>query len=65
MTIPLNRLRYFHAIASAGSVSAAAKTLNIAQPALSYHLRGIERDLGTALLHRTNRGVTLTHAGLL
>jgi LysR family nitrogen assimilation transcriptional regulator len=65
VTIPLNRLRYFHAIASAGSVSAAAKTLNIAQPALSYHLRGIERDLGTALLHRTNRGVTLTHAGLL
>lgn len=65
MPIPLNRLRYFHAIAAAGSISAAAKALNIAQPALSYHLGGIERDLGTALFNRTNRGVTLTHAGLL
>lgn len=65
MTIPLNRLRYFHAIASAGSISAAARALNVAQPALSYHLSAMERELGSPLLHRTNRGVSLTHAGMV
>lgn len=65
MAIPLNRLRYFHAVATAGSISAAARSLNIAQPALSYHLAQIERSLGAPLFHRTNRGVTPTHAGVL
>jgi len=65
LAIPLSRLRYFHAVATAGSISAAARALNIAQPAISYHLAQIERSLDAPLFHRTNRGVTLTHAGLL
>jgi len=65
VSIPLNRLRYFHAIATAGSISGAAKALNAAQPALSYHLAAIERELGAPLFYRNNRGVSLTHAGTL
>jgi LysR family transcriptional regulator, nitrogen assimilation regulatory protein len=65
VSISLNRLRYFHAIATAGSISAAARALNVAQPALSYHLSAIERELGTTLLDRTNRGVSLTYSGNL
>lgn len=63
MSISLQRLRYFHAIAATGSLSAAARKLGIAQPALSYHLTELEADLGTTLLVRSTRGVKLTDTG--
>lgn len=63
MAIDLRRLRYFQAIASTGSFSAAARSLNVAQPALSYHISELEQDLDTALLIRSNKGVELTPAG--
>ncbi len=59
----LRALRYFVAIADAGSVTGAAETIAVAQPALSRHLRELERDLNTQLLQRTARGVRLTQAG--
>ncbi len=59
----LRALKYFVAIADAGSVTAAAEAIAIAQPALSRQLRELERDLGMQLLHRTPRGVRLTQAG--
>ncbi len=59
----LRALRYFVAIADAGSVTAAAETVAVAQPALSRHLRELERDLNVQLLQRTARGVRLTQAG--
>ncbi len=65
MSLSLQRLRYFHAIANNRSITEAARLLNIAQPALSYQLAAIERELGTKLLHRTNKGVTLTPAGAI
>lgn len=65
MSISLQRLRYFHAIASSGSFSAAARGLGVAQPALSYHVAEIERDLGAQLLTRSTRGVRLTDAGAI
>lgn len=65
MSIGLHRLRYFHAAALEGSISAAARKLNVAQPALSYQIAAIERELGAALLHRSNRGTSLTPAGAL
>jgi len=63
MSLSLQRLKYFHAIAKSTSITKAADVLNIAQPALSYQLAAIERELGTKLLERSNTGVTLTTAG--
>lgn len=60
----LRTLRYFVAIADAGSLSAAAVSLSIAQPALSRQLRELETDLGMQLLQRSSRGVRLTPGGV-
>lgn len=60
----LRTLRYFVAIADAGSLSAAAVSLSIAQPALSRQLRDLEADLGMQLLQRSSRGVRLTPGGV-
>ncbi len=59
----LTPLRYFRAIATAGHMTRAARTLGVSQPALSAMLRKLEAELGTDLLHRTGRGVELTEAG--
>ena len=50
-------------IAEAGSLSAAAHILHIAQPALSRQMRAFEAELGVPLFLRTGRGVILTPAG--
>lgn len=60
----LRALRYFIAIADAGSLTAAAAAISIAQPALTRQLRELEADLGTPLFHRLPRGVRLTPAGV-
>lgn len=59
----VRQLRYFVAIVEQGSFSRAAGQLNIAQPALSLHVRNMEADLGTPLLFRSPKGVTPTEAG--
>lgn len=60
----LKALRYFVAIADAGSLTAAAAAISIAQPALTRQVRELELDLGTPLFHRMPRGVRLTQAGV-
>lgn len=60
----LRTLRYFVAIADAGSLTAAAQAISIAQPALTRQMRELEVDLGVQLLQRTPRGVLLTQAGV-
>ncbi len=57
------QLRYFAEIARAGSMTAAAGTLHIAQPALSQHIAAMEQELGVVLLERNARGVGLTVEG--
>lgn len=59
----IRHLRYFVAIAEEGSLSKAAERVRVAQPALSQHVRNMERDLRTELLFRSSRGVQLTEAG--
>lgn len=61
--IELRHLRYFCAIARAGSFSRAAEELGIQQPPLSQQLRQLEEWLGFALFERHRKGVRLTHGG--
>jgi LysR family transcriptional regulator, salicylic acid-responsive activator of bsdBCD len=61
----LRQLEYFIKIADTGSVSEAARRLNMSQPPLSYQLRRLEEELNVRLLTRTSRGVELTEAGRL
>lgn len=63
MTLDVRSLRSFIAIATAGSISRAADSLHIAQPALSLQVKQLEIHLGTSLFDRHARGVTLTSAG--
>jgi LysR family nitrogen assimilation transcriptional regulator len=58
-------MRYFRAIVACGSLSAAARKLNVAQPALSLHITKLEQFYGIRLLERSARGVTPTEAGSL
>jgi LysR family nitrogen assimilation transcriptional regulator len=59
----LRQLRYFVAVAERGGFGAAASALNVAQSALSRHVRLLEHELGGALFERGARGVAVTEAG--
>lgn len=63
MRIDYLGLEAFVRIAEHGSFQRAAEVLNLSQTALSHRLRKIEADLGTALLIRSSREVSLTPAG--
>jgi LysR family hca operon transcriptional activator len=60
----LRHLRYFVAVAEAGSLTVAAEqTLHTSQPSLSRQIRDLEDEVGTQLLTRGVRGIELTPAG--
>ena len=60
----LRHLRYFVAVAEAGSLTvAAARKLHTSQPSLSRQIRDLESELGAQLLTRRARGIELTPAG--
>jgi LysR family hca operon transcriptional activator len=60
----LRHLRYFVAIAEAGSLTVAAtQILHTSQPSLSRQIRDLEDEVGTPLLIRRARGIELTPAG--
>lgn len=59
----LRQLRHFITIGEQGSITAAARTLRLTQPALSRQIKALEDDLGTALLERGAHSVSLTPAG--
>lgn len=59
----LRRLKYFVKVVDVGSLTQAADTLHIAQPALSQQIATLEGEFNQQLLVRTKRGVTLTEAG--
>jgi DNA-binding transcriptional LysR family regulator len=61
--LELRHLRYFAAVAEAGTFTRAAERLFIAQPTLSQQIGRLEQIVGTALLHRRRDGVALTAAG--
>jgi LysR family transcriptional regulator, hca operon transcriptional activator len=60
----LRHLRYFVAVAEAGSLTvAAARKLHTSQPSLSRQIRDLEEEVGAQLLTRRARGIELTPAG--
>ena len=59
----LAELRAFCTAVDLGSISRAARLLQVSQPALSKRLQGLEAVAGTTLLQRSTRGVTATAAG--
>jgi DNA-binding transcriptional LysR family regulator len=59
----LTHLQSFLRVAEAGSVTRAAEALHLTQPAVTQHVRALERELGIPLFDRTGRGVRLTAAG--
>jgi len=61
--LELRHLRYFAAVAEAGTFTHAAERLFIAQPTLSQQVLRLEQLVGTRLLHRRRDGVALTAAG--
>jgi DNA-binding transcriptional LysR family regulator len=61
--LELRHLRYFVAVADAGTFTHAAERMYIAQPTLSQQIRRLEEIIGTSLLHRRREGVRLTQAG--
>ncbi len=63
--LDVTRLRVLVAVARHGSVTAAARSLNYAQPSVSHHLARLEAETGTQLTRRSGRGVRLTEAGRL
>jgi DNA-binding transcriptional LysR family regulator len=61
--LELRHLRYFVAVADAGTFTHAAERLFIAQPTLSQQIRRLEQIVGGPLLWRCREGVRLTAAG--
>ena len=59
------QLKYFVGVVEAGSFTKAAAQLNIAQSALSLHVRQLEKSFNTRLLVRGREGVSLTSPGTL
>lgn len=60
-----DKLRIFHAVADAGSLTHAGEMLHLSQSAVSRQVRALEESLNTTLFHRHARGLILTEQGEL
>lgn len=63
--VELRHLRYFVAVAEAGTFTQAAERMYVGQPTLSQQIRRLEEFVGTPLLQRRREGVRLTEAGTI
>lgn len=57
------QVKAFHAVASQGSYTKAAKSLHVTQPTVSDHVKALEEHYGVKLFRRQGRGVALTSLG--
>ncbi|CUH65592.1 Cyn operon transcriptional activator [Thalassovita autumnalis] len=60
-----DKLRIFHAVADAGSLTHAGDVLHLSQSAVSRQVRALEESLNATLFHRHARGLILTEQGEL
>ena len=60
-----DKLRIFHSVADAGSLTHAGETLHLSQSAVSRQIRSLEESLNVTLFHRHARGLILTEQGEL
>ena len=58
-----DKLKIFHAVAEAGSITNATINLNLSQSAISRQIQSLEQDLKVQLFERHARGLTLTENG--
>ncbi len=58
-----HHLRYFHTVATEGSLKAAAEKLRVSQPSICTQIKQLEADLGGSLLRRSGRSLALTEFG--
>ena len=63
INLPLRQVSTFVCLAETQSFRRAAERLRLSQPAVSAHIRELERQVGVALVHRTTRHVSLTAEG--
>lgn len=61
--INFNHLRYFWAVAHEGSLTMAARRMNLSQSALSVQIQKLEHQMGHALFERVGKKLVLTEAG--
>ena len=61
--LPVTGIEIFLAIVREGSLRAAARSLGMGAPAVSYQLKALEQRLGVALMVRSTRSIELTEAG--
>lgn len=61
--LEIRALRYFLAVVEENGFTAAARRLNVAQPAVSMAIRKLEEGLELSLFHRRERGIELTDEG--
>lgn len=64
-TMDWDKLRIFHAVADAGSLTHAGDQLHLSQSAISRQIRALEDSLNATLFHRHARGLILTEQGEL
>ena len=63
LNISLEYYKVFYNVAKLGSISAAANSLFISQPAVSQAIKHLEKELDARLFNRTSKGVRLTPEG--
>ena len=63
--LEIRRLRYFLAVAEAGSFSRAANRVGISQPSISQQMRDLEAGLRITLFQRRGKRISLTPAGMV
>ena len=62
-TLNLRQIQVLAAVVEFGSVTKAAKFLNVTQPAVTKRIRELEKDLGVQLIERSGRGIVTTRFG--
>ena len=58
-----DKLRLFHVVAEAGSLTHAGKALNLSQSSVSRQISALEEMLGVSLFRRHARGLVLSEQG--